>query len=317
MRAERETTVMAGVTDPHAGPGIDPALLQRLKGIELKSRFLVRGLYNSRHRTSDFGSSTEFVEHRDYRRGDEPRQIDWRVFGRTNRYVVKVHEMEANMRVYLMLDTSESMRVPPQAGRTGKLELASTIAGAVAMMASAQQDAVGLYCIGEKIEQRVPARQGEQHRHEILRHLEAPLGGGGGAFGRRLLEAGAEAGTRCMVFALTDALDSLDELSAALLRLRERLQDVTLVRVFDRRELDFPFEQMTEFRHPETNERVVGNPVVLRERYLRRLEEHREQVRGICKKAQASLLEVDTAGDLSTLLTLHFIRRLMEGTARC
>src|SRR4051794_38803823 len=92
---------------------IDPALMQRIKGIELKSRFLVRGLYSSRHRTADHGSSTEFVEHREYRRGDELRSIDWRVMARTNRLYVKVHEMESNMRVHLVVDTSASMRVPP------------------------------------------------------------------------------------------------------------------------------------------------------------------------------------------------------------
>src|SRR5262245_3088100 len=95
---------------------IDPMLLQRLKGIELRSRFLVRGLYSSRHRTADQGASTEFIEHREYRRGDELRRIDWRVMGRTDRLFMKVHEMEALMRVFLIVDTSESMRVPPPAG---------------------------------------------------------------------------------------------------------------------------------------------------------------------------------------------------------
>ncbi len=300
-----------------AALAIDPAMLQRLKGIELKSRFLVRGLFNSRHRTSDFGSSTEFIEHREYRRGDELRQIDWRVFGRTDRFFVKVHEMEANMRVYLVLDTSESMRVPAAPGLPGKLELACVVAGALAVMAAGQQDAVGLFCAGDRLDERLPARQGEQHLHEILRRLAAPPGGGGGAFGRRLLEAGAQAGTRCLLFVLTDALDDLDELAATLRQLRERLQDVTLIRIFDRRELDFPFEQMTEFRHPETGERIVGNPVVLRERYRRRLQEHREQLQAICRQAQASLLELDTGGDLAELLTLHFIRRSLEGQGQC
>src|SRR5262249_27719851 len=106
---------------------IDPRLLERLKGIELKSRFLVRGLYVSRHRTADHGSSTEFIEHRDYRRGDELRRIDWRVLARTDRLSVKVHEMESTMKVHLVVDTSESMRVPPPAGLPGKLDLACLI----------------------------------------------------------------------------------------------------------------------------------------------------------------------------------------------
>src|SRR5438477_8202577 len=108
---------------------IDPAVLQRLKGIELQSRFLVRGLYSSRHRTADHGSSTEFIEHREYRKGDELRRIDWRVMARTDRLFVKVHEMESNLRLHLVVDTSASMRVPPPAGLPGKLDLACVITG--------------------------------------------------------------------------------------------------------------------------------------------------------------------------------------------
>src|SRR4051794_26091464 len=102
---------------------IDPAVLQRLKGIELKSRFLVRGLYSSRHRTADHGASTEFIEHREYRKGDEMRRIDWRVMARTDRLFVKVHEMESNLRVQLLVDSSASMRVPPPSGLPSKMEL--------------------------------------------------------------------------------------------------------------------------------------------------------------------------------------------------
>src|SRR3954447_5323638 len=122
---------------------IDPAILQRLKGIELQSRFLVRGLYSSRHRTSDHGASTEFIEHREYRRGDELRRIDWRVMARTDRLFVKVHEMESNLRVHLVVDSSASMRVPPPAGLPGKLNLACVIAGAIATLAEGQQDSIG------------------------------------------------------------------------------------------------------------------------------------------------------------------------------
>src|SRR5262249_36761244 len=106
---------------------IDPKLLERLKGIELKSRFLVRGLYASRHRTPDHGASTEFIEHREYHKGDELRRIDWRVLARTDRLHVKVHEMESTMKVHLIVDTSESMRVPPPTGLPGKLNLACVI----------------------------------------------------------------------------------------------------------------------------------------------------------------------------------------------
>lgn len=292
---------------------IDPRLLQRLKGIELKSRYLVRGLYSNRHRTSDHGLSTEFIEHREYRRGDELRTIDWRVLARTDRLYVKVHEMESNMRVHLLLDTSASMRVPPADGLPSKLDLATAIVGGVAMMVETQQDSVGLVCIGDRIEEHIPARQGKNHLHLVYQHLAAPPGGGGGKFGELVLEASNRLGQRGMVFLLTDGLDDPEALLAAMKRLRVRLHDVTLIQILDRQELEFPFDRMTEFRHPETGARLVGDPAALRVKYLARLNAHLDKVQAYAKKAQADYLRLDNGADLTKLLALHFIRRLQRG----
>ena len=289
---------------------IDPALLQRLKGIELRSRFLVRSLYDSRHRTGDHGSSTEFIEHREYHRGDDLRSIDWRVFGRTDRYYVKVHEMEANMRVNLLVDTSASMRVPPPTGLPSKLELACTIAGTIAMMVETQQDSVGLLCLGDKIEEHVPARQGPAHLFELYQHLANPPGDGGGSYGSLVQEAGERLGSRGMVFLITDGLDDPDALLSAMKNLRVREQDVSLIQILDRNEIEFPFDQMTEFRHPESGARIIGDPSTLRARYLERLQAFCEQLEDNCRAAQAEFIRVRNDDDLIRLLSLHFIRRL-------
>jgi uncharacterized protein (DUF58 family) len=292
---------------------IDPALLNRLKGVELKSRFLVRGLYTSRHRTGDRGTSTEFIEHREYRRGDALRSVDWRVLARTNRLYVKVHEMEANMRVHLLLDTSASMRVPPPAGLPSKLDLACALAGTVAVLAESQQDAVGLVCIGDRIEEFIPARQGKTQLALLFQHLGTPRGQGGGSFGARVLEASPRLGTRGILFLLTDALDDPDTLQAALNNLRVREQDVTVIHILDRNEIEFPFDRLTEFRHPESGERIIGDPAVLRANYQARLQAHIQRIENVCQKAQADYLRLNNASDLSKLLALHFIRRMIRG----
>jgi uncharacterized protein (DUF58 family) len=294
---------------------IDPQLLQRLRGIELKSRFLVRGLYSSRHRTADHGSSTEFIEHREYRRGDELRRVDWRVLARTDRLHVKVHEMESIMRVHLLVDTSESMRVPPPAGLPSKLDLACIVAGAIALMTETQQDAVGLTFLGDAIEESIPAKQGPAHLALLYQHLGQPRGAQGGHFGELVLEAAGRLGTRGMVFLISDALDDPDRLLDALKALRVRQQDTTLIQVLDQNEVEFPFDRMTEFRHPETNERLVGDPAVLRSNYLARLRAHVERIQSACKIAQADYLLLSNGSELTQLLTLHFLRRLMRGAA--
>jgi uncharacterized protein (DUF58 family) len=255
----------------------------------------------------------EFVEHREYRRGDDLRSIDWRVFGRTNRFYVKVHEKESNMRVNILLDTSESMRVPPPEGLPSKLDLGCTIAGAIAMMAETQQDAVGMASLGSKIEEHIPPKQGPAHLAMLYQHLAGPPGDGGGRYGKLVLETSKRLGTRGMAFLLTDALDDPDSLLNALKNLRVRLQDVTLIQILDRNEVDFPFDRMTEFRHPESRERIIGDPASLRANYLERLHAHLDKVESCCRKAQADYLFLTNSDDLTKLLSVHFIRRLARG----
>jgi uncharacterized protein (DUF58 family) len=296
---------------------LDPRLLQQMKGLELKSRFLVRGFYENRHRTRDFGSSNEFIEHRDYQKGDEIRRIDWRVFARTNRLYVKRFEMEANMRVHFILDTSDSMRVPADGGRPTKLDLAATITGAVAMMAVSQQDSAGLFCIGDKIEEAIPARQGMRHLALLYQHLGAPRGQGGGNFGGIAWEVMQRVGRRGVTFVVTDALDPLEPLFETLKGLMVREQDVSLIQVLDEAELTFPFDKMTEFRHPESKSRIMGDPLALRDRYLERLGAHQARISEFCRQHGVDYLRIHNGDDLINMLSSHFVQRLLVGSARC
>ena len=299
------------MANTQTGLGIDPHLLQSLKGIELQSRLLVRGMYQNRHRTREFGTSTEFIEHRDYRPGDEVRSIDWRLYARTDRLFVKRHEMEANVRVYCLLDTSDSMRVPPPAGLPSKLELASVIVGAIATMVAGQQDAVGLYCLGDRIEERIPPKQGFAHLSQLYQHLENPRGGGGGDFGGLVAEATRSISKRALVFVITDALDDWGVLFDALKGLCVREHDVSLFQILDRDELEFPYESMTEFRHPESLARIVGHPVRLREGYLQRLGAFLDGIKEDSKKWRIDYVRLHNADDLAGLLRSHFLKRLM------
>ena len=119
------------------------------------------------------------------------------------------------------------------------------------------------------------------HLAELFRQLENPPGRGGGAFGERVIEAGSRLGSRGMVVLLTDALDDPESLQAGLQRLRIRRHDATVIQILDRREAEFPYDRMTEFRHPESGRRIVGDPASLRERYLKRLGAHVERVRDL------------------------------------
>jgi uncharacterized protein (DUF58 family) len=300
---------MAGITQNSLA--IDPHLLETLKSIELRSRFLVKGMYHNRHRTSQFGSSVEFIDHRDYRRGDEIRTIDWRLFARTDRLFVKRYEMEANMQVHLLLDTSESMRVLPPPGLPGKLDLAAVIAGAIASMVISRQDAAGLCCLSDRIDERIPARQGEAHLAQLYHHLADPPGSGGGHFGELVTHVLPRLGKRGIAVVLSDGMDDLDSLFDALKGLCVRENDVLFFQMLDRDELEFPYDRMTEFRNPETGDKVVCDPTSLRDRYLERLQAHLDAIEDFAKKWRIDYVRIVNTDDLLKLLTSHFLRRLM------
>jgi len=300
---------MARKTD-EPGLAIDPRLLARLTGIELRSRFLVKGLYNNCHRTRDFGASSEFIEFREYRWGDDIRSIDWRTYARTDRFHVKLHEMESIMKLFLVLDVSDSMRVPAPEGLPSKLDLAAVIAGTIAMMAVKQQDSVGLVTVGRQVEREIPARQGLRHLALLYEHLSNPRGGGGGDFGEILTSIAERLGTRGVVFVISDALDDSGALFEGLKLLRVRGHDVSLIQVLDQAEVEFPFDRMTEFRHPEDARRLVGNPLAMRRQYLARFQAHMDELAAFCKSRQVDYLRLHNGEDLINLLALHFLKRL-------
>src|SRR6478736_8520165 len=140
---------------------IDPMVLSRLANVPLFSRKPMQGSVSGRHFSPHRGSSVEFAEYRKYVAGDDLRRLDWRAYGRSDRFFVKEFEADTNLRCCLVLDTSGSMNF----GSTGvtKIEYARRIAGTLGYLASQQGDAVGLACVAEGIVQNVPPKRSPAH----------------------------------------------------------------------------------------------------------------------------------------------------------
>ncbi len=221
------------------------------------------------------------------------------------------------MKVHFLLDTSDSMRVPPSDGLPSKMDIAAVIVGAVSTMVINQQDSAGLYCLGDRIEERIPPKQGLNHLALIYQHLDKPKGKGGGSFGELVEQSTHRLGSRSVVFIVSDGLDDPDSLFNSLKGLCVRGQDVVFFQVLDRDELNFPFDKMTEFRHPESGRKIVGDPALMRARYLARLQQHLDKIEQCCKKTRVDYLRLNNSEDLTKLMTSHFLRRLLLKGVRC
>ena len=136
---------------------LDPQTLAKLQGLELRARLIVEGYVSGVHRSPYHGFSIEFAEHREYAQGDDLRYVDWKVFGKTDKFYLKQYEEETNLVSYMLLDTSESMRYRSADAPMSKLEYAQCVAASLAYLILQQQDSVGLVTFDNEIRGAGPA----------------------------------------------------------------------------------------------------------------------------------------------------------------
>jgi uncharacterized protein (DUF58 family) len=253
-----------------------PEAIARIARLELRARAVVEGVLAGLHKSPFKGQSVEFLQHREYARGDDLRRVDWKVWGRQNRLTVKEFEEETNLRLTLLVDCSASMDYQadrPATGRLGKYDQAATLAASLAWLALSHGDAVGCAVFDDHLRAAVPARTARSHLAEVVDVLERPRGGRGTAFAPVLREVAETLPPRGLVAVVTDLLGDRDGIFQGLRMLRRRGHDLVLLHVMDDDELDFPFEGPTRFEGLELPDHVACNPRALREGYLAAVEE--------------------------------------------
>jgi uncharacterized protein (DUF58 family) len=269
---------------PDALASLDPAALARFGRLELIARLVVEGVMAGLHRSPFKGFSVEFAEHRQYGPGDEIRHIDWRAFGKTDRYYVKEYEEETNLKAYLVVDSSGSMGY---AGRTvSKLEHARRLAAALAYLAISQRDAVGLVTFDRAIRAMIPARSAPGHFSVVCKTLEEARPGGEAPLSGILHALADQVRRRGLVIVVSDGFDELDALTSALRHLRHRHHEVLFFHTLAPEEEEFPFRRPARFRDLERpGHDLRADPLTLRATYLERFHAFcqalKERVRGM------------------------------------
>jgi len=290
---------------------LDPKVLSSIASIELKARLLVQGMWASRHRSPYYGQSVEFVDHREYSPGDEPKTIDWKTYARTDRYMVKRFEMESHMNVAILLDASGSMAYAPQSrSRIGKLEYASYMAAGLSYLALHQQDAAGLITFDTGIRDFLPPRQTKQHLMAILARLDGIQPGGETGLRPVCERLAQRLPRRGMVILISDCYDDADAVVDGFKILMARGHEVIVFQLLDHDELEWPFDKLSNFRDLETGHMVRGDPVALREGYLANLRAFLGRIEEGAKSCGMTYTLVDTAEPLERTLQHYLLRRL-------
>jgi uncharacterized protein (DUF58 family) len=253
----------------HPAPPLDPSALARFGRLELVARLVVEGMMSGLHRSPFKGFSVEFAEHRQYGPGDEIRHIDWRAFGKTDRYFVKEYQEETNLRAYLVVDSSGSMGY---AGRTAsKFEQARRLSASLAYLMIGQRDAVGLVTFDTAVRAMIPPRSSPGHFSVVCSALERTKTGGEARLSGILHALAERIRRRGLIVIVSDGFDDVEDLAAALRHLRHRRHEVLFFHTLAPEEEEFPFLKPARFRSLErAGHDVRIDPASLRAVYLER-----------------------------------------------
>jgi uncharacterized protein (DUF58 family) len=286
---------------------LDPAVIGQLGTLELRARTIVEGFLSGLHRSPLKGFSVEFAEYRQYFPGDELSTIDWKVYARTDRHVVKKFEEETNLKGYLLLDVSGSMAYG--SGALTKLEYGSVLAGSLAYLMQQQRDAAGLVTFDAEVRTFIPPGLRPGHLSAILHALDRQQAE------RRTDSAPpmntlAEALTRRgLVVLISDLLDEPARVVKGLKHFRYRGCDVLVFHVLDHAELTFPFDRPTRFKDLEDSSELLANPARVRDQYLANVTAFVETYRRELGAAGIDYQVLDTSQPLDQALLTYLATR--------
>lgn len=301
---------------------LDPAVLARIGNLELIAKFVVEGFISGLHKSPYHGFSVEFAQYRQYMPGDDTKHIDWKVYGRTDRYYIKQFQEETNLNVYLLLDTSRSMEYPdPQdfsasqaiehhSEKLTKLRYACFLSASLAYFMAKQRDAVGFAYFDKQLHEFLPARSAFSHLHSILLTMERLQTTTLTRMEKPLHEVAERLSKRGLVILLSDLYDeNPDEVVKALEHFRYDGHEVIVFHVLDHHEVEFEFDRITRFIDSETNEEIITTPQAIRESYLSHLHDFINHYKSQFNKSEVDYNAIDTSVPIDYALSCYLAKR--------
>ncbi|MFM7035685.1 MAG: DUF58 domain-containing protein [Planctomycetia bacterium] len=288
---------------------LHPEAIARIGQLELRARAVVEGVLAGLHKSPYKGQSVEFLQHREYVRGDDLRRVDWKVWARQDRLSVKEFEEETNLRLTLLVDGSASMDYA--SGPLSKYAYAATLAASLAWLGLSHGDAAGCVVFDDAVRASSPARMKRSHLASIVEVLESRRVGGGRqtAFLPVLRSLSETLPRRGLVIVISDLLGDRDGIAKGMQMLRRRGHDLVLLHVMDDDELDFPFDGPTRFEGLELPDHIACNPAALREGYRAALGEFLAGARQQAAAARCDYSLIRTSEPLDAALVRFLSRR--------
>lgn len=288
---------------------LDPAIVSKLNSLELKAKSIVEGFMVGLHKSPYHGFSAEFSEHRAYMQGDPIKNIDWKVYGKSDKYYVKQYEEETNLISHIILDSSSSMGFSGE-GDVSKLEYGKMLSASLAYLMLKQQDAVGLATFSDKPENYLSPKSFKTHVNNVLRTLDNSVAKGETRTSDCLNELAEKIKKRGIVILISDFFDDPDKVIKSLKMFRYKKNEVIVFQILDPVEKDFSFSDEVKFVDLETNEKITTHPFQIQQSYKKVFSEYLQKLESACLSNQIeyNLITTDTHFD-KAILNYHKKRR--------
>ncbi len=293
---------------------LDPAVLDRLESLSLVARTVVEGFMAGQHRSPQRGSSIEFAQHRAYVPGDELRRVDWQIFARTDRLVVKEFVEETNFSCHLLVDASESMSFRSLAW--SKFDYARWCAAALGHLVIRQRDAAGLVLFDTNVRERVPPTNASHQEAEIVRVLERATPTGATGVGDVLRWISGRLRRRGIVAIFSDFFDDVAKIVDGMRRLRHGGHEPILFQVLDPKEIEFDFTQLLRFDGLEDTGRLKIDPKAIRNAYLQELALHQRELKRQAQLLACDFVPLSTRTGVDVALSTYLARRSARARVR-
>ena len=296
---------MATITDY-----LEPKDLARLANHQVLAKRVVEGFCSGLHRSPHKGFSVEFKQHRQYVPGDEIRHLDWKVYGKTDRFYIREYEEETNLRCNILLDASGSMAYQGHEALHTKPGYASRLAACLAYLMIQQVDSAGLITFDTRVRKQIPPRSRPAHLQQMIDELASIEPGGETELGEVFRELVPKLKRRGMVIIISDCFGDVAGLLKSLAQLSQARHEILVFQIWDKEELDFPFRQWTRFDCLEiASNRHMVDPAHLRASYLENLERYREELKQGCYRHRIDLVPLTTDQPYADALAYFLAKR--------
>ena len=294
---------------------LDSAVLSRLTALPLHARTAMLGNVTGMHRSPIKGSSLEFAQYRKYVPGDDIRRLDWRAWGRSDRYYLKEFEADTNLRMALIIDVSGSMTYGPE--DETRLDYARKLGGTLAWLAARQGDAVGLWSSGGKAETtHIPAKRGATHLGLVLDSVGELEAAGTTTLVESLHEAAERISQRAQVVVISDLFADAAELKPAIQHLRFRKHDVSIFHLLDEKELNFDFDRPARFVDLEGGDPILADPEDVARAYRKAVENWLIDIDEIVRTTAIDYHRVMMQEDYASVLARYLLGRAPKRSGR-